>query len=56
MLADRNIEILSYQTLSTYINFVRKFDTKGLMFRRLVFNALKIANLGADHFVMARAA
>lgn len=56
MLADRRMEILRYETLSTYINFVRSFDTKGLMLRRLLFNALKIANLGADHFVMARAA
>jgi 2-polyprenyl-3-methyl-5-hydroxy-6-metoxy-1,4-benzoquinol methylase len=54
MLADRKMEVLRYETLSTYINFVRKFDTKRLILRRLVFNALRMANLGADHFVMAR--
>jgi 2-polyprenyl-3-methyl-5-hydroxy-6-metoxy-1,4-benzoquinol methylase len=55
MLADRNMKVLRYETLSTYINFVRKFDTRNLMFRRLVFNALRATKLGADHFVMARA-
>jgi hypothetical protein len=54
LLSDRKMDVLRYETLSTYINFVRKFDTRNLMFRRLVFNALRLANLGADHFVMAR--
>jgi 2-polyprenyl-3-methyl-5-hydroxy-6-metoxy-1,4-benzoquinol methylase len=56
MLKDRKMEILRYETLSTYINFVRKFDTNSLLLRRLFFHALRIANLGADHFVIARKA
>jgi 2-polyprenyl-3-methyl-5-hydroxy-6-metoxy-1,4-benzoquinol methylase len=47
-------EILEYSTLSTYINFVRRFDTEGLLFRKAAFHLLKTANLGADHFVVCR--
>jgi 2-polyprenyl-3-methyl-5-hydroxy-6-metoxy-1,4-benzoquinol methylase len=54
MLNDKNMEIVKYETLSTYIKFVRKFDTRGLIYRRLFFHALRMANVGADHFVIAR--
>ena len=54
MLTDRSFEILEYSTLSTYINSVRKIDTHNLMLRRAAFQALKSANLGADHFVVCR--
>jgi 2-polyprenyl-3-methyl-5-hydroxy-6-metoxy-1,4-benzoquinol methylase len=47
-------DILDYCTLSTYINAVRKIDTRGLMLRRAAFQALKSANLGADHFMICR--
>jgi 2-polyprenyl-3-methyl-5-hydroxy-6-metoxy-1,4-benzoquinol methylase len=54
MLARTGFEILEYSTLSTYINYVRKIDTESLMLRRAAFQALKSANLGADHFVICR--
>jgi 2-polyprenyl-3-methyl-5-hydroxy-6-metoxy-1,4-benzoquinol methylase len=54
MLAARNMQVVSYETISTYINFVRKFDTEGLACRRLFFNLLRLANMGADHFVISR--
>ena len=54
MLEHAGFEVLEYSTISTYINFVRSFDTKGLLFRRAVFHALKGANLGADHFFICR--
>lgn len=54
MLKLGGFEILEYSTLSTYINFVRAFDTKKLLLRRTVFNLLKSANLGADHFFICR--
>jgi SAM-dependent methyltransferase len=53
-LAHVGFEVLEYSTLSTYIRAVRKFDTGGLLFRRAAFQALKSANLGADHFVVCR--
>jgi len=54
MLARKGFEVLEYSTLSTYINSVRKIDTQGLMLRRVAFQALKTANLGADHFFVCR--
>jgi 2-polyprenyl-3-methyl-5-hydroxy-6-metoxy-1,4-benzoquinol methylase len=48
--------VLEYSTISTYINFVRAFDTNGLLLRRADFNLLKSANLGADHFLICRKA
>jgi 2-polyprenyl-3-methyl-5-hydroxy-6-metoxy-1,4-benzoquinol methylase len=54
MLAAKEMQVIRYETLSTYINFVRKFDTKSLVFRRLFFHTLRLANMGADHFVIAR--
>ena len=54
MLSRTGFEVLEYSTLSTYINYVRKFDTQSLVLRRAAFRALKSANLGADHFVVCR--
>jgi hypothetical protein len=54
MLKLTGFEVLEYSTISTYINFVRSFDTKSLLLRRAVFHALKGANLGADHFLICR--
>ncbi|MFL6672198.1 MAG: class I SAM-dependent methyltransferase [Massilia sp.] len=54
MLKSRNMELIQYETLSTYIKFVRKFDTQSLIYRRLFFHALRMANIGADHFIISR--
>jgi 2-polyprenyl-3-methyl-5-hydroxy-6-metoxy-1,4-benzoquinol methylase len=54
MLSRAGFHILEYSTLSTYINAVRKIDTPTLMLRRAAFQALKTANLGADHFMICR--
>ena len=54
MLTRRGLEILQYETLSTYINAVRKIDTQNLLLRRAAFQALKTAQLGADHFFICR--
>lgn len=54
-LMDRNhLEEINYETLSTYINFVRNIDTKSLFLRRLFFYLLRMFNLGADHFLIVR--
>ena len=45
---------VAYETLSTYIRFVRRYDTRGLLFRRMLFRALQMFNLGADHLFIAR--
>jgi 2-polyprenyl-3-methyl-5-hydroxy-6-metoxy-1,4-benzoquinol methylase len=55
MLARRGFEIIQYATLSTYINSLRRIDTRSLILRRTAFQALKSANLGADHFLICRA-
>jgi 2-polyprenyl-3-methyl-5-hydroxy-6-metoxy-1,4-benzoquinol methylase len=55
MLTRRGLQILRYATLSTYINSVRRIDTQKLILRRTAFQALKSANLGADHFLVCRA-
>jgi 2-polyprenyl-3-methyl-5-hydroxy-6-metoxy-1,4-benzoquinol methylase len=54
LLGDRSMQVLRYDTLSTYINFVRKFDTDKLVLRRLFFHTLRMAKVGADHFLIAR--
>jgi len=54
LLARKGFDVLEYSTLSTYINAVRKIDTQGLMLRRVAFEALKTAKLGADHFLVCR--
>lgn len=54
MVGIHNLEVVQYETLSTYINFVRRYDTKGLILRRLFFNTLRIFGLGADHFFILR--
>lgn len=48
-------QTLEYSTLSTYINSVRKIDTRSLVLRRAAFQALKTTQLGADHFAICRA-
>ena len=54
MLAREGFELLEYSTLSTYINSVRRIDTQSLLLRRAAFQALKTAQLGADHFMICR--
>lgn len=54
MLTRQGFDVLEYSTLSTYINAVRKMDTQSLMLRRVAFQALKTAHLGADHFLVCR--
>jgi len=54
MLTRRGFEIVEYATLSTYVNPVRKLDTYNLLLRRTAFQALKTAQLGADHFLICR--
>jgi hypothetical protein len=49
MLKLAGFETLEYSTLSTYINFVRAFDTKTLLLRRMVFNLLRSADLASGH-------
>jgi SAM-dependent methyltransferase len=54
ILGANGMRTIRYETLSTYINFVRRFDTGNLLLRRLFFNALRLAHAGADHFVIAQ--
>lgn len=54
MLAKTGLNVLAYETLSTYIRFVRNIDTSGLLLRRSLFQLLKLFNLGADHLFVAR--
>jgi 2-polyprenyl-3-methyl-5-hydroxy-6-metoxy-1,4-benzoquinol methylase len=54
LLRNQGMHPVRYETLSTYINFVRKFDTRGLIFRKIFFYLLRSAGMGADHFILAR--
>lgn len=54
IMASEHLKVIHYETLSTYINFVRKYDTEQLLLRRAFFNLLRLARVGADHFVMSR--
>lgn len=54
LLARARFDILEHSTLSTYIRAVRNLDTRGLHLRRAAFRLLKLAHLGADHFVVCR--
>jgi SAM-dependent methyltransferase len=48
--------VLAYETVSTYIRFVRSFDTRERLLRRTLFQTLRWLGLGADHLFMARRA
>lgn len=54
MLRLEALQPIRYETLSTYINFVRNVDTRNLLLRRLFFQLLRLGNLGADHFFIAK--
>ena len=54
ILIRHELQIISYETLSTYINFVRKIDSKNLVLRKLFFLILRASRLGADHLIIAR--
>lgn len=54
LMARENLIPIDYQTLSTYVNFIRQFDSSNLILRRLFFNLLKMLNFGADHFLIVR--
>lgn len=56
MLRLEALQPIRYETLSTYINFVRNVDTQGLLLRRLFFQLLRLGNLGADHFFLSQKA
>jgi 2-polyprenyl-3-methyl-5-hydroxy-6-metoxy-1,4-benzoquinol methylase len=54
LMSGAGLSVLAYSTISTYINFVRKLDTRSLLLRRTVFHVLKSARLGADHFLICQ--
>ena len=54
MLGNERLHVIHYETLSTYINFVRKFDTRSLLLRRTFFHLLRMTRVGADHFLISR--
>lgn len=51
---DAGFEVLSYDTLSSYIRFLRRWERKGTFARSAVFNLLRVLGLGADHLVIGR--
>lgn len=48
------LEVVEYQTISTYIRFLRRLEGSGAVLRRITFEMLRVLGLGADHFVIAR--
>jgi SAM-dependent methyltransferase len=53
-LATVGFEVVEYDTLSTYINFVRRIEGDRNILRELFFQAFRLLGIGADHFVIAR--
>lgn len=51
---EAGLEVVSYDSLSSYIRFLRRWEKKGTRLRGAVFHALRIMGLGADHLVIAR--
>lgn len=47
-------ETVAYETLSTYVRFVRKLDGKQKRLRKVAFQALRLTGLGADHLFLAK--
>lgn len=47
-------EVLSYDSVSSYIRFLRRWEKRGTLLRGAAFSALRITQLGADHLVIAR--
>ncbi|RYG85778.1 MAG: class I SAM-dependent methyltransferase [Alphaproteobacteria bacterium] len=54
-LTQSGFEVLTYDTLSTYISVLRRLEPKGILLRKLAFETLRAAGLGADHLIIARA-
>ncbi|HLZ75556.1 class I SAM-dependent methyltransferase [Phenylobacterium sp.] len=54
LLAKSGFEVVRYDTISTYIQFLRRFERDGTTLRWMVFQALRLLGLGADHLVIAR--
>ncbi len=53
-LAERcGLRTAGYETMSTYIRGVRRFDTRGGLLRSAAFHALRMTRLGADHCLYA---
>ena len=45
---------IHYETLSTYMEWLWKYDTGDGRLRRALFDVLRVTGLGADHFYIAR--
>jgi len=54
LMENAGFTIVEYSTLSTYIRAVREIENRGLLLRKIAFQALKSARLGADYFVICR--
>jgi 2-polyprenyl-3-methyl-5-hydroxy-6-metoxy-1,4-benzoquinol methylase len=54
LLAAEPLDVISHETLSTYVRAVKAIDNSRGSLRRLAFNVLRLLGLGADHFVIAR--
>ena len=54
LLTKSGFEVVRYDTISTYIQFLRRFESEGTTLRWLVFQAFRVLGLGADHLVVAR--
>jgi SAM-dependent methyltransferase len=55
LLGGAGFEIIRRETISTHVKSVQRFDTSSQVLRRLIFRGLRMAGLGADQLVFARA-
>jgi hypothetical protein len=46
--------LMHYETLSTYMEWLWKYDTRDEHLRHILFDLLRRTGLGADHFYIAQ--
>lgn len=54
MVTDAGLTPLSWETISTSVKAVRRFDTESQLLRRAIFRAFRATHLGADQLLLAR--
>jgi 2-polyprenyl-3-methyl-5-hydroxy-6-metoxy-1,4-benzoquinol methylase len=52
LLRNHGLVEIEYETISTYIRFVRRIDTRKLLLRKILFCVLRATHMGADHSII----
>lgn len=52
--ASHSLEVLHYETISTYLRVLRNFELGSTFPRQVICKLLSLLNMGADHFLIAK--